>query len=783
MTLVGRSSGSHGGLPDAPLPLIGRDVELADLERMLAAPDTRLLTLTGPPGVGKTRLALAAARGAAERFADGVVFVDLTAVRTPELATAEIAGMLGFRENGIADLSDRPAQGLEGKDLLLVVDNVEHVLAAGGDLAVLLAACPRMRVLATSRERLHLYAEREVPVQALALPGDDDGDLSRFAVTPAVAMLLGQVHRFQPDFEVTAANRAALAEICVRLDGLPLALELAAARLKLFSPGELTFRLRHRMSLLASGARNVPDRHRTMRAALTWSHNLLNPDERALFRRLSVFVGGATVEAVENVCAVDDVVELAMSLVDKSLVRRRIGHGDVAELVMLESLREYAAEQLVEHGEVEETHARHAQHFAEFGARAEALIGTGVEAAWVDTVGAHQGNLRAALAHATEAGLTSLSLPLASALGWYFYTRGRLGEGRATLDRALAAVDQSRDPPPDDALAGTLLIAAVIATGRGDVIRAEESLARAMEVNDRAGAPRRTAIGAAFRGHLARARGRFDEAVAHHERAGRLHEEIGAAPGVAWSGYDLGLLARRRGRTDEAAGHLRASLSRFREMDHGWAIGCSAWALATVELRRDRVDAAATLLAEALERYATIDDDRGLAQCLEGAAVVATARGDHENAARLLGASAALRERLAAPLPDEDRDEHDSVTARVRAELGPDTADRAVCAGRRMPPAAALSVAHRTLVSPPPPSAESPSSMPGPLTEREHQVALLVAHGRTNRQIGRELGIAEKTTEVHVHHIIGKLGARSRAEVAAWVARGGHQPAALAGPI
>jgi non-specific serine/threonine protein kinase len=659
--------------------------------------------------------------------------------------------------------------------VLLVLDNFEHVLDAAPGLTALVAASTRIRLVVTSRERLHLSAELEVPVQPLSLPCDDSQELERFVGTPSVAMLVDQVRRFQPDFEVTPANRAAVAEICVRLDGLPLALELAAARLKLFSPTELTFRLRHRMGLLTSDTRDRPDRHRTMRAALTWSHNLMTPDERALFRRLSVFVGGATLDAVQDVCAVDDPLGTAMSLVEKSLVRRRLGHDEAAELVMLESLREYAAEQLAEHGEVDGTRTRHARYFAEFGTRTEELIGTDEESWWVDAVGAHQANVRAALAHATGSGDVCLVLPLASALGWYAYTRGRLGDVRVTVDRALAVVDASGARAPDEALSGTLLIGAVIATGRGDLDRAESLLARAMAINDRVGAPRRAAIGSAFRGHLARARGRFDEAVAHHERAGRLHEDIGATPGVAWSRYDLGLLARGRGRLDEAAEHLRTSLARFREMDHGWAIGCCAGVLAAVELRRRRPDVAATLLAEALERCARVDDDRGIAQCLEGAAAVAAARADPRTAARLLGAGAALRERVAAPIADEDRDDRDDVLARVRRELGPDTADLARCAGRDMPTASALAIARETVRRTPPPPA-APSPVLGVLTRREREVALLVARGRTNRQIGRELGITEKTAEVHVHHIIRKLDASSRAEVAAVVAGGRERP-------
>jgi predicted ATPase/DNA-binding NarL/FixJ family response regulator len=685
------------------------------------------------------------------------VFVDLGAVLDPAVVAAELAGALDVAATGGPDR-------LAGMELLLVLDNFEHVLDAAPALGALLAAAPRVRVLVTSRERMHLHGEREVPVAPLPLPGVDPAG---FVATPSVALLLERIRALQPGFAVTAGNRAALAEICVRLDGLPLALELAAARLKLFTPAELTFRLRHRMAVLTGGARDVPDRHRTLRGALAWSHNLLGTDERVLFRRLSVFVGGWTLGAARHVCAVDDVDDLMASLVDKSLVRRSNRSSEVAGYAMLESLREFATEQLAEHGEVEATGARHCRYYAAVGAALDAEIGTAGETAALDGIGSDEGNLRAALRRAEAAGDVGSALPLAAALGWYGYTRGRLGEGRAVLDRVLASVGSEGGQPDDDALARALLAAGVLAVALDEWDRAGRLLARCVQLNDRTGAVHRTAIASAFLGHLARARGDHDEAVGHYQRAGALHRSLGDVVGVAWSDHDLGMLVGCLGDLERAAAHLRASLVRFREMDYAWAVGCASGALATIELRRNRVDEVPPLLVEAVARFQSVDDGRGVAQCLEAGAALVVARHEYDTAARLLGAAAALRERFAAPLPDADRAAFRALAKRVRGVLGPDADDLARHAGRALPEATAV---HLLLDA----VAGSTSRPVPPLTPREREVATLIARGRTNRQIGRALGIAEKTVEVHVHHIIAKLDVRSRAEVAAWVGAGGR---------
>jgi len=756
-----RTAAPRSDLPSVPGRLIGRAAEMGALRALLPDPEVRLVTLTGPPGVGKTRLALTSAAAVAGEFPDGVAFVDLTRVRDPDLVPAEVAGAVG-PDVGVA--TERLPEALAGKRLLLVLDNFEHVLAAATSVGELVTTCPGLTVLITSRERLHLRGERELPVPPLALPRPAElADPVRVAAAPAVALLVEQVQSFDPAFTVTADNQAALAEICVRLDGLPLALELAAPRLRLFNPAELLFRLRHRVGSLASDARDVPDRHRTLSSALAWSHDLLGPEERAMFRQLSVFVGGWTLEAAGAVCPVADPVATTASLVDKSLIRRS-GSGPVARFAMLESLREFAAEHLDHAGETGPTRARHAEYFAGLAVGIESRVGTGDERAAIEGVGLEVANLRQALAHLLESARPAAALPVAAALGWYFYTRGQLGAGQGTLQRAIAAATDSPDASREG-LASTLILVGAIAWARGDLDRAEECLVEGLRVDDGDGSVRLRAIATAFLGHVARARGRAAEADARYEEAGRLHGLLANVPGVAWSRYDLGLLARRRHEFDRAAALLRESLVAFRELDYAWAIGCVAWALATVEQRRGRLEEAAGLLGEALERFEATDDVRGVAQCLETAAAVASARGEPASAARLLGAAEGMRTRLAAPLPQEEQGTRGAVVLRTRHVLGVRAAEEAHDAGRAMSTAAALDLARAVLAG------TSPAPAPaGPLTRREHEVAQLVRHGRTNRQIGRQLGITEKTTEVHVHNIIRKLGASSRAEIAAWIA-------------
>jgi predicted ATPase/DNA-binding NarL/FixJ family response regulator len=766
---------SHSDLPSPADLFVGRDGELEAVSRMLADPQTRLVTLTGPPGIGKTRLAVACASAHAERVGCAAVFVDLAPVRDPALVMVELAQALGVEPRSGTDLTGQLAAALGHQERLVVLDNCEHLLAAAPDVGRVLAACPRLRVLATSRERLRLSAEQEFPVPPLAMPAPADvADLRCLAANPAVALLLDRARRTNPSFDLTAANALLLANACVRLEGLPLAIELAAARLKVLTPGELVFRLARRMKVLAGSTRDVPARQRALRSSIAWSYDLLDAGERALFRGLSVFAGRWTLADARSVCVPDEDDALAMveSLLDKSLIRRLPGDEQTAEFSMLESLREFAAEQLASHAEAEETQARHAEHYADVAAQWEACIGLPEERTGILRVGRHHADLRAALDYCLGAGRDTWALWLAAALGWHHYTHGDLDHGQALVDAVLPlTADRSgqaamSDAAAADGQAGVLVVGGVLAWATGHHGRAKGLLLSALQHSEGRGDARRAAISCAFLGHVARAGGEWEASADWHRRAEAGFREGGNTAGAAWARHDLGLLARDHGDLGGAAELLRASLRDFRELDYSWAVASSAWGLGTTLSAQGRLEEAGSLLTEALRIYTDVNDLRGVAQCLDALAHVASERAHYESAARLIGAAAALRVRVAARQPDTEQARTSAVERVLARALGPQEADTLMHAGRTMPvqQAADLAMAVATGVAPGDPDRSDQVS----LTPRERQVAALVASGRTNRQIGRVLGISEKTAEVHLHHVMSKLDARSRAEVAAW---------------
>lgn len=397
-------------------------------------------------------------------------------------------------------------------------------------------------------------------------------------------------------------------------------------------------------------------------------------------------------------------------------------------------------------------------------AAAEGGVGTREETFWWQWLGRGQANLRAALDHCLGTGDLATALPIAAALGWYWYTRGYLGEGQTALDDVLSAAELEVDPPRER-LAGAQLAAGILAWSRGDLERAEVLLARCLDTSEGTGDLRRTAIACAFLGHVARDHGDFDAATGLHRRARGLHERQQNPRGVAWAGYDLGVLAAERGDLAEAAALLRSSLRAFADMDYAWAVAYASWALGGVELRRSSPDEAARLLVDALDRYWEVEDRRGIAQCFELLAEVAAGRSAYDTAARLLGAAAGLRTALAAPVSPAAGGALQRVDNTASGALGAHAAERARRSGRTMALAAAVELARKV------------GGVVLTLTLREREVAALVASGSSNRQIGRTLGIAERTAEVHVRNTMAKLGARSRSEVAAWaVSHDLHQP-------
>jgi len=759
---------------DLPSPgdlFVGRDDELAALSLILADAQNRLVTLTGPPGIGKTRLAVACAAAYAERGGRAPLFVDLAPMRDPALVMAELAQTAGVEPRGGTDLIGQLAAALGDEERLVVLDNCEHVLAAARDIGQVLAACPRLRVLATSRERLRLSAEQEFPVPPLALPVPADvADLSRLAANPSVALLLDRARRTSPSFDLTSANALLLASACIRLEGLPLAIELAAARLKVLSPGEMLFRLGNRMQVLAGSMQDAPVRQRALRNAIAWSYDLLDPGEQALFRRLSVFAGGWTLADVASVCTASaaDVLGVVESLLDKSLIRRLAGDEETAEFSMLESLREYAAEQLVSLAEAGETRARHAGHYAGLAAQFEASIGLPEERTWVRRMGRYHVDWRSALDFCLSAGQDAQVLSLAAALGWYHYATGDLGQGQALVDRVLLPGPVQPDPAAtsDDALSGVLVVAGALAWATGEAGRAQDLMLRALNRSEEHADRRRASIACAFLGHVARAGGEWEASAGWHRRAEAGFRHGGNTQGVAWARHDLGLLARDHGDLESAEELLRASLRDFRELDYPWATAWAAWGLGTTLSAGGRLDEARPLLAEALRICTELNDSRGIAHCLEALAHVASERAHYESAARLIGAAAALRAREAARPPDTEQARTSAVKRVLTQALGHQDADQLIYAGRTMPAQQAADLAMAIASGVPPGDPDRTRHVP--LTPREQQVAALVASGRTNRQIGRMLGISEKTAEVHLHHVMGKLHVRSRAEVAAW---------------
>jgi predicted ATPase/DNA-binding CsgD family transcriptional regulator len=752
---------------------VGRDSEVEAVCRMLVDGPARLVTLTGPPGIGKTRLAVVVAAEYARSCAVEPVFVDLEPIRDIAAVPAEVARALGVQSRGWADLLDRVSGAGGEAEGLIVVDNCEHVLSGVTGIARLLPPCPGLRILATSRERMRLSAEWEYPVPALAMPAATDArDLVALAANASIALLVDRARQTNPRFGLDAGNAASLVKACVELEGLPLALELAAARLKLLTPGELAFRLGRRLDLLSGSARDVPARQRALRAAIGWSYDLLAAVERAMFRRLSVFAGSWTEVDARAVCGdgSSDTTGVVESLLEKNLVRRAPGDGVLPAFSMLASLREFAAERLEAEDETSRFRARHAAHYGDIAVRLEAELGAPEEREWWISSIRYQADLLAALDYSRATDDRDRVLWLAAALGWCWYTRGDLGHAVAVIDGVLAvahphAAEPGRVPGGAGLIAATV-VAGVLALASGELERADEILKEALRGSKRAADLRHAVIAQAFLGQAARVRGRYEESARWHNWAAEGFARLGNTQGVAWAQHDLGLLARDRGDLDQAVALLRASLRAFRDLDYPWAVAWSAWGLGTALCEQGRFDQARPLLGEALGVYRDLGDPRGVAQCFEALACVAADGASYDSAALLLGSAAGQRARLAAPPPDSDRARAEAVERTVGRCLGTDVSERLRHLGRSMPVEHAMRIA--TDIAEGRPASGPDRDVQAQLTRRERQVVALVAAGHTNRQIGRMLGISEKTTEVHLHHVMSKLGARSRAQVAVW---------------
>ena len=637
-------------LPVPPTRLVGREQEVAALCARLRREEVRLLTLTGPGGVGKTRLALAVAGEVAGAFADGVAWVALAPLGHANLVASAVAQSLGIREVGGRPLAEALTASLWPREALLVLDNFEHLLAAAPLVADLLAACPGLNVLVTSRERLHLRGEQEVAVGPLAVPAPPAGaagapsPVAGLAGVAAVRLFVERAAEVQPGFTLTDDSAPAVAELCRRLDGLPLAIELAATRVKVFPPSALLARLDHRLPLLTGGGRDQPARLQTMRDAIAWSYDLLEPAEQTLFRRLAVFAGGCTLEAAEWVAG--GTLDLVASLVDKSLLR--LVDGPVPRCLMLETVREYGLEQLVASGEEMEARQAHAAYFSALVEQAEPEMIAG-KAGSFRRLRAEQDNLRAALAWlmTREEGEPALRVVNVLRDFWTFY--GELAEGRAWLDRALERAPDASPAVRSSALFGV----AMVAQFQGDYPAARAAAEEAYRLASSEAAMLGMLQAKFSLSQINHSQGRLTEAVACAREAVARARELGHPAWLGWSLQRLGI--ERHGQGDLAAAEalFEEALSVFRAIDSQWGEAHTVHGLAAVVRDRGEIGRAAALYRESLAIRLETDERSGLVDVLVGLADVAEATGQTEPAARLLGSVDALRNALGyAPFGD-----------------------------------------------------------------------------------------------------------------------------------
>jgi predicted ATPase/class 3 adenylate cyclase len=506
-----------------PTPLIGRKREVAEVYERLLRPEVRLLTLTGVGGTGKTRLGLQAAAELTEQFEDGVFFVSLAAIRDPQLVVPAMAATLGVKEAGGQPLLESVEDSLGEKHILLMVDNFEQVIEAAPVVTELLSTASNLKVLATSRIPLRLYGEHEYAVPPLALPDPERlPSVERLTHYEAVRLFVERAQAAKADFSVTNESAPAVAQICYRLDGLPLAIELAAARIKVLSPQKMLGRLGNRLKLLTGGARDLPERQRTLRSTIEWSYGLLGEGEKVLFARLSVFAGGRTMEAIEAICDAEgdlpvDVLDGLSSLVDKSLLKQEEGAGGEPRFVMLETIHEFAREKLQESEESEDIRRLHAEYFLALAEEAEPAVEGAQQPVWLERLEEEHDNMRRALSWSLGQGQDSeLALRMSAALGEFWYLRGYFGEGRRWLEEALAKSGRT----PTAARARALQRVSWLAFQQGDLDRAEEaSEEERRRRHRRGGEPGPYSVRA---GH----RGREGDGARHRQPGDRRHPGV-----------------------------------------------------------------------------------------------------------------------------------------------------------------------------------------------------------------------------------------------------------------
>ncbi|HEV7129154.1 MAG TPA: tetratricopeptide repeat protein [Ktedonobacterales bacterium] len=634
-------------LPAYLTRLIGREHDEAMVAHLLRRPDVRLLTLIGPAGIGKTRLAVQVAGSSAAEFRDGVHFVDLAAVRDPNTVLTMIAQTLGVHDPGSPLAADQLSASLRGKQVLFTLDNFEQVVAAAPQIAELLAAHPEVKALVTSRAALRVRGEQEYAVPPLELPDPrhiltSEGDLTRYA---AIALLLQRVRAIKPAFEVTAATAPIMAHICRRLDGLPLAIELAAPLLKLLSPTALLARLEHQLSVLSGGALDLPARQRTMEHTIAWSYDLLDQEEQALFRQLGVFVGGWTLGAAEAVCSpasASRVLDGMARLIDKSLVRQIGEAAAEPRFGMLEAIREYAVQQLDASAEAAAPRRSHAAYYMALAELAAPQLTGPDQDAWLDRLAGEYDNIQAAIGWALASGEVLLGLRLAGPLLRFWYVRGHLSEGRMWLEQLLARAASIPAPELEGPRARALYTAGVLAAEQSDYRRASELAAASGALYQHLGDARWTAAALVLGGNVAKFQADYARAAQLFEDALAEFKRLGDDQFTAVALNNLGAVLIEQGDYLRATALYEESLALKRRVGDRHAIGVALQNLGDLAHRQQHHARAALLYAECLVIRREQADTGSIAQLLSNMGAVAIAQGDYAHARALLDESATL---------------------------------------------------------------------------------------------------------------------------------------------
>ncbi len=754
----GSSDAGSGSLPRPLTSFIGRERQLAEARRLLAG--SCLLTLTGPGGSGKTRLSIALAAGAVGDYPDGVYFVRLAPVRDPGLVPSSIAQGIGLQDPRDRPLLEHLVSYLRGRKLLIILDNFEHLLPAASVVAELLSGADGLRIVVSSRAPLRVSGEQECPVPPLALPDEQaQGGLASVATCESVRLFAERAAAVAPGFSVDEQNAAAVAQIVRRLDGLPLAIELAAARVKLLPPEAICGRLEHSLGLLTGGSRDLPRRQQTLRATIEWSYDLLGEQARGLLAACSVFRGGVPLDVIESICAEADsgmtVVDGLHELVDHSLLRQLPAPGPPRYL-MLETIREFAAERLAGTPEAARLCGAHAAAFLGLAEQATGpLTGLG-QREWLERLDVEHNNIRAAIDWYRQEDPPA-ALRLAAPMSWFWSLHGHYTEGRQRLRQLLGLVS-GENTVRVRALNG----GAWLALDQGDYPDADRLLSESTELsrrlNDKAG----EGMAAVFRCRSMISSDRIAEAAPYAERAKALLTEADDRPGIAFALFFLALNAQFTGKLEAACGLHERCVALCRELGFESLGARALQPLGIARLELGDLAAARTALRQGLPASVAVGDRFIIPIGLSGFAGLAAKTGKYRMALRLSGAAEAYWDtyKSAPPAP---------VLAYLQDWLAPAlkkagaAAPRLIAEGRQMTLTAALEYA----LAAEPEEAWRPGSRHA-LTRRETEVAVLAARGLTNRDIAARLCLSVRTVEVHVDHILTKLGFRTRTQLAAW---------------